>query len=74
MCGNLSWKYGNLDDNINGNDLEDQYENFLGRYLSQLASDPSDKSKATRGGSLDKAQVKITIIIIGTLVFLFKLA
>ena len=58
----------NLED-LNGNDLEE--ENFFGRFLSQIAGPNTDEKTKGGGISLDKAQVKITIIIIGTLVFLF---
>ena len=58
----------NLED-LNGNDLEE--ENFFGRFLSQIAGPNTDEKTKGGGISLDKAQVKITLIIIGTLVFLF---
>ena len=58
----------NLED-LNGNDLEE--ENFFGRFLSQIAGPNTDEKTKGGGISLDKAQIKITIIIVGALVFLF---
>ena len=49
----------NLED-LNGNDLAE--ENFFGRFLSQISGPNTDEKTKGGGISLDKAQVKITLI------------